>query len=598
VIKRGLDVVVVLVAACLLLILAFGGIDIGLGPLRLRLHDWSRPLLLLAVALAARAWLASAFAAGGATADESRAPDSAAADKPLAPGAPLAPYLSTCALIALLLAIAVAYGQHHVRIAGGLDSYGYVSAASLLASGHLTEPQKLVTLLPFEHASAAAAPLGYVPGPDEHTNVPRFPLGLPLVMALFRIFGPSAPFFVPLLMSFGTVALAYLMAKEPGMPAAGLFAAVLVAADPLMFHYGVQPMSDVPAAFWLIAALWLRLERPRWGIASGLCAGMAILTRPALIPAVVVLGLVTADLSSIRPTIRFVATLCAFLVAQMVLNRALYGNISSSGYGPAEHMFQLSAARVAANVSNFGKWLTYSHTALVWVLWPAGMVILRHRAWAWQISAVAAAAAAPYLFYLVFDDWESSRFLLPAIVLVLILFARAMAVALAPHAPARPAPLRRASPSHPPPRLAPQRRTSLAHLVLLLLAFAWVFSSHHFLDREGVYRFASVESKYALVGEWFKTHTPERAVVLAGLHSGSIRFYGQRETIRWDQIPADKLEATLHNLRDQGYETYLALDVPSEPPLFQAKFGSQRGAAAEQIARVRVVNIYRFVSAY
>jgi hypothetical protein len=138
----------------------------------------------------------------------------------------------------------------------------------------------------------------------------------------------------------------------------------------------------------------------------------------------------------------------------------------------------------------------------------------------------------------------------------------------------------------------------LVHLVLVLLAFAWVFTSHHFLDREGVYRFASVESKYALVGEWFKTHTPERAVVLAGLHSGSIRFYGQRETIRWDQIPADKLEATLRNLRDQGYETYLALDVPSEPPLFQARFTSQRDAAAEQIARVRVVNIYRFVSAY
>jgi hypothetical protein len=330
-------------------------------------------------------------------------------------------------------------------------------------------------------------------------------------------------------------------------------------------------MSDVPATFWLIAALWLRLERPRWGIASGLCAGMAILTRPALIPAVVVLALVTADAGSIRPTIRFGATLCAFLVLQMALNRVLYGSISGSGYGPAANMFQISGPRVAANVSNFGKWLTYSHTALVWLLWPAGLIILRHRPWAWQVSAVAAAAAAPYLFYVVFDDWESSRFLLPAIVLVLILFARALAVALSPHP---------------------------SHLVFFLLALAWTFTSHHFLEREGVYRFASVESKYALVGEWFKTHTPERAVVLAGLHSGSIRFYGQRETIRWDQIPADKLEATLHNLRDRGYEPYLALDLPSEPPLFQTRFGAQRDAATEQIARVRVVNIYRFVSAH
>jgi hypothetical protein len=296
-----------------------------------------------------------------------------------------------------------------------------------------------------------------------------------------------------------------------------------------------------------------------------------------------VLALVTADVSAIRPTIRFGATLCAFLAAQMTLNHVLYGSIGSSGYGPAAHMFQLSWARLAANVSNFGKWLTYSHTALVWLLWPAGLIILRRRPWAWQISAVAVAAAAPYFFYLVFDDWESSRFLLPAIVLVLILFARALAVALSPH-PSHPSHLSHLS--HP------------SHLVFLLLAFLWAITSHRFLEREGVYRFASVESKYALVGDWFKTHTPERAVVLAALHSGSIRFYGQRETIRWDQIPADKLEATLHSLRDRGYEPYLALDVPSEPPLFEARFGSQPGASAEQIARVRVVNIYRFVSAY
>jgi hypothetical protein len=87
-------------------------------------------------------------------------------------------------------------------------------------------------------------------------------------------------------------------------------------------------------------------------------------------------------------------------------------------------------------------------------------------------------------------------------------------------------------------------------------------------------------------------------VVLAALHSGSIRFYGQRETIRWDQIPADKLEATLHNLRDQGYEPYLALDVPSEPPLFDERFAGRSTTTLEQIARIRVVNIYRFVSAH
>src|SRR5207248_5409959 len=57
-------------------------------------------------------------------------------------------------------------------------------------------------------------------------------------------------------------------------------------------------------------------------------------------------------------------------------------------------------------------------------------LVLRERKWAWQMSAVAAAAALPYLFYLVFDDWESTRFLLPTILIVLILAADATALLL------------------------------------------------------------------------------------------------------------------------------------------------------------------------
>ncbi len=545
---RALDAAVVLLAACLLLILAFGGVDVPLGPLRIRLHDGVRPTVLLTLALALRVWLALPK--------------------------PLASYISTRGLSALLLAIAAVYTQHHVRVAGGLDSYGYVSAASLLASGRLTEPQKLAALLPFENAPAAAAPLGYVPAPEgHHASVPRFPLGLPLVMAVFRVFGPVGPFFVPLLMALATTVLAGVMGRDPAVPASALFTAVLVAVDPLMVHYGMQPMSDVPAAFWLLAALWLRLERPRWAIAAGVCAGMAILTRPALLPAVFVLGVATSDRRRYSHTAGFTATVGGFIFIQLVLNHVLYGNMFTSGYGPASHLFELSAARLASNVANFAKWLTYSHTVVVWLLWPAALVVLRHQNWAWQVSAVAAAAAAPYLFYLVFDDWESSRFLLPTIVLVLILSARALSVAL----------------SHLPHR---------SHVVLFFLAFACATASHRFLEREGVYRFGSVEEKYALVGEWFKTHTSDRAVVLAGLHSGSIKLYGQRETIRWDHIPSTKLQATLRTLQAAGYDLYLALDNPSEPPLFAARFATDASAAAEPVARVRVVSIYRFVSAH
>jgi hypothetical protein len=252
---------------------------------------------------------------------------------------------------------------------------------------------------------------------------------------------------------------------------------------------------------------------------------------------------------------------------QIALNWALYGGMTASGYGSTSHMFELSASRLAANVSNFGKWLTYSHTPLFWLLWPGALFVLRRDRWAWQLSAVAAAAAAPYLFYIVFDDWESPRFLLPSIALITILSVRAL--------------------SH----------LFHSHLVVFAIAFVCATASHRFLEREGIYRLATLEAKYALVGEWFKRNTSERVVVLAGLHSGPIRLYGERATIRWDQIPEQSLTATLRSLIAAGYEPYLALDLPTEPPLFEKRFITQP-MNAEQIARIRVVNIYKFMSAY
>src|SRR6185436_14592018 len=105
----------------------------------------------------------------------------------------------------------------------------------------------------------------------------------------------------------------------------------------------------------------------------------------------------------------FFTAVLAFIAVQLAINRALYGQMFTSGYGPTSHLFELSAERLSANVSNFAKWLTYSHSPAVWLIWPAALTVLRARRWAWQLSAVAAAAAAPYLFYLVFDDWESRR---------------------------------------------------------------------------------------------------------------------------------------------------------------------------------------------
>jgi hypothetical protein len=593
-----LDGTIVLLTAALFLIAATGGIDVHLGDVQFRVRNWERPFALLVIALAARGWT-------------------------LRGSADLSTYAATRGLLAILIAAGSVYAQYHVRVAGGLDSYGYVSTASLITSGRLTQPQPIAAVLPFDTALRAATPIGHVAGPDG-TSVPRFPLGLPLVMALFTIFGPAGPFFVPLVMAYVAIFLAYLIARAPAPLApidhlGGLFAATLVAIDPVFVAHAIQPMSDVPATCWLLATIVAVLRavnsvRPvAWTITAGVCAGMALLTRPVFLPAVLVMVLIVSkpylaqlklrpaggrslpadasswrqaddlslrspDAASFRAVRTFAGIVLGFAVFQLALNTRLYGSPALSGYGTTSHMFELSFSRVAANVSSFGKWLTYSHTVLVWLVWPFSMTVLRRDRLAWQISAIAAAAATPYLFYMVFDEWQFLRFVLPSIALVLILFARAV--------------------THPSSPFAKWRDKQVYPAVLFAVALALAARSHRFLEREaGIDKLARLEAKYVLVGDWFRQNTSERAVVLASLHSGSIRFYGNRQTVRWDEIPVTALTMTLRSLIASGYEPFLVLDVPSEPPLFHERFDGQP-LNLEQVSRVQAANIYRFLSAY
>jgi hypothetical protein len=79
---------------------------------------------------------------------------------------------------------------HVVTVCGGLDSAGYVGSARLLLSGHLMQYEPIARVLPFPNATAAAAPLGFVAAGQPYFISPRFPPGLPLLMAV--ICGASA----------------------------------------------------------------------------------------------------------------------------------------------------------------------------------------------------------------------------------------------------------------------------------------------------------------------------------------------------------------------------------------------------------------------
>jgi hypothetical protein len=64
---------------------------------------------------------------------------------------------------------------------------------------------------------------------------------------------------------------------------------------------------------------------------------------------------------------------------------------------------------------------------------------------------------------------------------------------------------------------------------------------------------------------------PQKAAVLSMLHSGSVRYYAGRATVRFDLIPPAKLDATLAILGSSGYRPFILLE-PSEAPEFQKRF--------------------------
>ena len=90
-------------------------------------------------------------------------------------------------LAIVVIAIAVQFGS---TVAGGSDSYGYVSQAGLWRGGQLTVDQDLAARVPWPLAIETLAPLGYRPAPGRpNAVVPIYPAGLPLLMALFQLVG-------------------------------------------------------------------------------------------------------------------------------------------------------------------------------------------------------------------------------------------------------------------------------------------------------------------------------------------------------------------------------------------------------------------------
>lgn len=435
--------------------------------------------------------------------------------------------------------------------ASGADSYGYVSQADLWLQRTLIVEEPLADEAPWRYANWALTPFGYAPGDRRGTMVPTYSPGLPMVMALFKaVAGPNAVFYVVPLLGALAVWLTFVLGTRIAGPVAGLMAAAALLVSPPFLFQLMWPMSDVPAtAWWLLSIVLVVRGTTSSAVGAGISAALAVLTRPNLVAVAVPLLAFVAT----RPDPRRYRNAAAFTLAMLpgplavaAINQYLYESAFASGYGTFSTIY--GGEHLLPNLVNFTTWLLQTQTPFIFVGLAAPLVFRRRGNMdARRITALAlgvsAAVLLSYLWYTPYDVWTYLRFLLPAFPPMLAL-AAGVIVLMAP--------------------TAPRLRIGMLSTLVVILAIwgGWTGRSAFHLRAD--------EARYVVAGR-FAAALPDNAVILTNQHSGSLRYYANRITMRFEWLEPDVYPAALNYLEQLGRPVYVVLD-DWERDVFRARY--------------------------
>ena len=473
-------------------------------------------------------------------------------------------------IAAALAAIVVSTGLiWSTRVAAGSDAYGYVSQVDLWLHRDLHIDQSFGASVPWPLARWTFTPLGYCPEPDGYRIVPQYPAGLPLLMAGFALIaGPCAMFWVVPICGGVLVLATYAIGRRIGRPVVGVAAAWIVATSPTLLFMLMAPMSDVPAAAaWAVSVACILGETPLAAGAGGIAAAVAILIRPNLAPVAAVIALWMAirsradadqvpsrwrsDVDRIARAACFALPAAAGAIAVGVINARLYGSPLSSGYDLTDG-FLLSY--VVPNLRRYVWWLVSAETPFA----LAGLTCLAlpiARIWhtrasldaRWLFSGIAAVVWIVYLLYVPWNAWWYLRFLLATWPM--------MALGTASLAAA----------------LYQARQPVVRGIAVAAVAGIGAIGVTQAVERDA-FSVARSEAKYVEVAKTVESLTDPDAVIIAAQHSGSIRYYAGRLTLRWDVGDPAWLDRTVDWLAAHGHHPYFVLE-PQEVDELRATYG-------------------------
>ena len=457
--------------------------------------------------------------------------------------------------VAVLLALcpAAAGIARNSWTAGGADQFAYVSQADLWLQRDLRVDVPLAATAPWPEPVVTFMPHGFRPAVSGPALVPVTAPGLPLMMAAAKgLAGHCAMFLVTPLSGALLVWVTFAIGRRLGSDALGLAAAWLIATSPAVLAMLVSPMSDVPAAaLWAVAIYFTLGTSTRSALLAGLAASGAITIRPNLAPiAAVLVGWrlwTPAAATDVGPGFRS-STGVLLLIAGTIpgclfiawINNALYGSPLASGYGSLPSLFSLSY--VTTNITRYGSWLVASQTPLAAAgiaalflpfapLWPTRGDQRAAR----LLAAVLVVVWLLYLIYLPFEAWWFLRFLLPAWPAMCIGSAAVLV------------------------RATQGRALWVRALACALLAAVGIHNLHY-ASTHGAFPSGEGDHRYVSIARMVEQATEPSAVIVTGQHSGPVRYYAGRTTLRFDFLDPAWLDRAVQWLTVQHRRPYFLLE--------------------------------------
>ena len=159
------------------------------------------------------------------------------------------------------------------------------------------------------------------------------------------------------------------------------------------------------------------------------------------------------------------------------------------------------------------------------------------------LGAVSLAVVGGYLFHLSFDSWWYLRFLLPCWPPMCLSVSRLLA------------------------RPSGDGFGFASKIVLASVGIYGLWFAHE----ASAFEFGRSEQRYVQIAKLVEQETEPNSVILTLQHSGSLRYYAGRTTVRFDGLHEDWLDRTIAWLRNEGLHPYVLLD-DWEHALFEKRF--------------------------